>query len=65
MVICIAYLTGFIFACCWWGRENLRQRKILFPTEQISCDFVQSFIRVISYESFQKEIKAERSNDFD
>jgi hypothetical protein len=59
----INHLTGFICACCWWCGEKVTQTKILFPTEQISCDFVQALVRIISYKQFYKQIKPERSNN--
>jgi hypothetical protein len=62
LLICIAHLTDFIRACCWWGGEKSIQTKILFPTEQISCDFAQALIQMVNYEPFYKEIKSKRLN---
>ena len=59
----INHLTGFMCACCWWSGEKVTQIKILFPTEQISCDYVQALARIISYKPFYKQIKPERSNN--
>ncbi len=62
LLICIAQLTGFVHACCWWRRERPVQTKILFSTEQILCDFAQALIEIISYEPFHREIKPKRWN---
>ncbi|CAF1501402.1 unnamed protein product, partial [Rotaria sp. Silwood1] len=52
LLICITYLTAFICGRCWWGGEKTTHVKVLFSTEQISCDFVQGLIRIISYQPF-------------
>jgi hypothetical protein len=63
LIACVTHLIGFICACCWWNRKGEELMKILFPTEQILCDYIQALIRIIAYEPFHKQIKTERSND--
>ena len=60
---CIAQLVGLICGCCWWDGEKRTQMKILFPTEQITCDHVQDLIRIIAHKPFYKQTKSVRSND--
>ena len=63
MIGCVTHLIGFICACCWWNRKGEELMKILFPTEQMLCEYVQALIRIIAYDPFHKQIKTERSND--
>ncbi|CAF3806220.1 unnamed protein product [Rotaria sp. Silwood1] len=63
LLICITYLTAFICGRCWWGGEKTTHVKVLFSTEQISCDFVQGLIRIISYQPFYEVIKSEQSSN--
>jgi len=62
LLTCIAHLIGFICACCWWGRKDRELMRILFPTEQILCEYIKALIRIIDYEPFHKRMKARRSN---
>jgi hypothetical protein len=59
----ITHLTGFVIACCWWSGERTTQIKLLLPTEQILCDFVEALIRVIHHNPFYMQIRSERSNN--
>ncbi|CAF3998686.1 unnamed protein product, partial [Adineta steineri] len=63
LVPCIGHLTGVIAKCYWSGEKNRTQMKILFSTEQLTCDHVRELIYIIGYEQFHKEIKSVRSND--
>jgi hypothetical protein len=60
---CIAQLIGLVCGCCWWDGKKRTQMKILYPTEQITCDHTQDLIRIISHKPFYKKIKSVRSND--
>lgn len=59
---CIAHLTAFIRSCSWWCGEKSVDMKIIFPTEQILCDYMKGLIRILSYKPFYKEIQPNRSN---
>jgi hypothetical protein len=62
LLICIAHLTGFMHSCCWGAGGRRVQTKILFPTEQVTCDFAQMLIKIINYEPFYQEIKPKQWN---
>jgi hypothetical protein len=62
LLLCIAYLTGFICSCCWWGGEASTQIKLLFSTEERICNFAQALIRILSYKPLYQEIQSKRSN---
>ena len=57
------HLINLICACCWWGGENKFELKILFPTEQITCDYIQALVRIIRYKPFYDKIAIQRSNN--
>ncbi|UJR22654.1 hypothetical protein I4U23_025693 [Adineta vaga] len=59
----ILHLTGLVLACVWWGGAKSVQRKILFSNEQIMSGFVQSLLRIISYEPFQKKNQSKQLNN--
>jgi hypothetical protein len=63
LLACIGHLMGVIAKCYWFDEKNGTQMKILFPTEQITCDHVQELIRIVAHKPFHAEIKAVRSND--
>ncbi|CAF1533151.1 unnamed protein product, partial [Adineta ricciae] len=56
----IGYLTGLVLACSWWGGGKSFAIKILLPTEQVTYDLIQSLIRIISYEPYQKYNRLEQ-----
>jgi hypothetical protein len=60
---CITQLVSLVCVCCWWDEHKRTQMKLLFPTEQITCDHVQDLIRIVDHKPFYKEIKSVRSND--
>jgi hypothetical protein len=60
---CIGQLIGLICRCYWWDGQKKTQMKILYPTEQITCDHVQDLIRIIGHKPFYKQTQSVRSND--
>ena len=60
---CIAHLIGLLCRCCWWGGDMALPMKILLPTEQVACEYMQDLMTVISYAPFYSQIKSQRSND--
>ncbi|CAF4995854.1 unnamed protein product [Rotaria sp. Silwood1] len=63
LLTCITHLTRLICACCCFNKKEDEINKILFPNEQILIEYVEALIRIISYESFGKEIKITLSDD--
>jgi hypothetical protein len=63
LIGCIAQLIGLVCGCCWWDGVKRTQMKILYPTEQITCDHVQDLARIIGHKPFYKQTKSVRSND--
>jgi hypothetical protein len=37
--------------------------KILFPTEQILCEYIKALLHIIDYERFHEQMKTKRSNN--
>jgi len=62
LLISITHLTGFMRSCCCLNEQMTTEMKILFPTEQILCDFIDALVRILSYKPFHKEIKSKRLN---
>jgi hypothetical protein len=62
LLISITYLTGFMRSCFCLNGQMTTEMKILFPTEQILCDFIDALVRILSYKPFHKEMKPKRSN---
>lgn len=60
---CIVHLSNLVYACYWWGGETLQEVKILFPTEQILCEFAQVLMQIISYEPFYRDIQPTGENN--
>jgi hypothetical protein len=63
LLVCITHLIGFSGACCLWYRKNIELMKVLFPTEQILCEYIRALIRIIDYEPFHQQMKPIRSNN--
>jgi hypothetical protein len=63
LLACIAQLIGLVCGYCWWDGEKKTQIKILYPTEQITCDHVQDLIRIIGHKPFYKQTQSIRWND--
>jgi hypothetical protein len=63
LLACIAHLIAFVCRCYWWGGQMTTQMKILFPSEEISCECVQNVMHIIAHAPFYKQIKTQRSND--
>jgi hypothetical protein len=63
LIGCIAQLIGLVSGYCWWDGVKRTQMKILYPTEQITCDHVQDLIRIIGHKPFYKQTQSIRSND--
>jgi len=63
LLACVGHLMSVIAKCYWFAEKNGKQMKILFPTEQITCDHVEELIRIVAHKPFHSEIKAVRSND--
>lgn len=60
---CIARLLSFTLGCCWSDQAKNTQMEIMFPTETAAKDHFEEMMRIISDESFYKEIKTKQSND--
>jgi hypothetical protein len=60
---CIAQLIGLVCRCCWWDGEKKTQIKILYPTEQITCDHIHDLVRIIGHKPFHEQTKSVLSND--
>ncbi|CAF0835330.1 unnamed protein product [Adineta ricciae] len=60
---CIGHLTGVIAKCYWSDEKNGTNTKILFPTEEVTCNHVRELIQILSYEPFYEEIRPVRWND--
>lgn len=60
---CMAQIIAFICRCCWWGGQMETQMKILFPTEQITCERVENLMQILTYASHYEQIETQRSND--
>jgi hypothetical protein len=63
LLACIGRLMSVIAKSYWLAEKNGTQIKILFPTEQLTCDHVEELIRIVAHKPFHSEIKAVRSND--
>ena len=60
---CITHLIPLLARCCWWGGEVTLPGKILLPSEQTACEYVQDLMDIIAHLSLHDEIKSHRSND--
>ncbi|UJR22664.1 hypothetical protein I4U23_025703 [Adineta vaga] len=60
---CIAQLTGLLSECFWWDGKQRTHLKIIFPTEQITCNHIEDLIRIIAHKQFYGQTKSIRSND--
>jgi hypothetical protein len=63
LLCCIAHIINFIGACCWWSDDKAERIRILLPTEEISHNYIQSLIRILSYKPFHQQIQVHRCND--
>jgi hypothetical protein len=63
LLACIGHFMSVISKCYWFDEKNGTQTKILFPTEQITCDHIQELICIIAHKPLLKETKAVPSND--
>ena len=60
---CIAHLIALVCRCSWWDGVTPSPMKILLPTEQIACQYVQDLMGIISHTPFYNDIKSQRCND--
>ena len=63
LLACIAQLISFVFGNLWWKGVIKIDEKLLFPEEQVLCDYIEDLFRIIEYKPFQQQIKPVRSND--
>jgi hypothetical protein len=60
---CIAHFIAFVCRCYWWRGKMTTQPKTLFPNEQITCGFIENFMRIMAHTTFYEQIESHRSND--
>lgn len=60
---CIAHLVALLCRCCWWGGKIVVPMKILLPTEQIACEYVQDLMKILAHAPIYKKIRNQSSND--
>ena len=63
LLACVTHLIGFMRAFLWWDGENGAKLKLLFPTEQILCAFVEAIVRIIDHRPLYKATMVQWAND--
>lgn len=63
LLSCLTHLIGLISACFSWPNEKNRTIRDFFSDEHIAHAYIDSLIRIISYQPFHSFIEAQWIND--
>jgi hypothetical protein len=63
LLSCVAHLTGFICATCWWGSETSENIEMIIPSTDTTRSHILAFIRIVSYQPFHRYISVQWYHD--